>query len=249
MPQYGFYFDPDRCDHCSSCTVACKMWNNIPPGPVKWLRHLEWESGSFPTQRLHQVWAICYHCENPVCVDAANGAMYKEEKYGAVLIDPDKARSIDLRKANEACPYGAIQFDSDAMDATASKCTMCIDRLEESKIPICVATCHMRALDFGPLDEMIKKHGDLRQLESMPDPAITKPAIVFDKEEPKTQIVPYDMQKALQLLAKRPYGLPDIYGSPQDATDIPPGTLARDHLNMKPKNSQEILRYTTHNDG
>jgi anaerobic dimethyl sulfoxide reductase subunit B (iron-sulfur subunit) len=85
--------------------------------------------------------------------------MYKEEKYGAVLIDPDKARSIDLRKANEACPYGAIQFDSDAMDATASKCTMCIDRLEQGMIPICVETCRESSglRHIGKHDQQIRQ--------------------------------------------------------------------------------------------
>jgi anaerobic dimethyl sulfoxide reductase subunit B (iron-sulfur subunit) len=176
--------------------------------------------------------------------------MYKEEKYGAVLIDPDKATSIDLRKAQEACPYGAILFDSDAMNATASKCTMCIDRLEQGKLPQCVAACHLRALDFGPLADLQTKWGTLRQLEDMPSPDTTHPAIVFKAHNDKKQLIPYDVSKALTLLGRRdaPTPLPPLYTNPSDATDIPPGLVARQTLNMKPKDIAEHVRLTQHDD-
>jgi anaerobic dimethyl sulfoxide reductase subunit B (iron-sulfur subunit) len=251
MPQYGFYFNQARCSDCRACVVACKVWNNIPAGPVKWARMFQWEKGTYPNVRLHFLFAPCYHCENPVCVDAANGAMYKEEKYGAVLIDPDKATSIDLRKAQEACPYGAIQFDSDAMDATASKCTMCIDRLEQGLLPVCVEACQMRALDFGPLADLQSKFGTLRQLEDMPDPANINPAVVFKTHDAKKQLIPYDASKAVSLLGRRDAltPLPPLYTNPSDATDIPPGLVARQTLNMRPKNVAEAMRTTQHDEG
>ena len=119
MAQYGFFFDQSRCLGCQTHMIACKDWNNIPPGPVKLARHFKWEKGVFPNVRVHTLFAPCYHCENPVCVDAAGGAMYKEGKYGAVLIDPEKATDPKLRVAAAACPYGAIVFESDAPDAKA----------------------------------------------------------------------------------------------------------------------------------
>jgi len=100
----------------------------ISPGPEKWIRIYKWEEGSFPNVRINTLFAPCYHCENPPCIDASSAqGIYKEEKYGAVLIDPTKATK--LRDAAAACPYGAIVFESDASDAKASMCTMCIDRL------------------------------------------------------------------------------------------------------------------------
>jgi anaerobic dimethyl sulfoxide reductase subunit B (iron-sulfur subunit) len=210
----------------------------------------EWEKGTFPNVRLHVLFAPCYHCENPVCVDAANGAMYKEEKYGAVLIDPEKATSLDLRKAQEVCPYGAILFDSDATNATASKCTMCIDRLEQGKLPQCVDACHLRALDFGPLEDLQKKYGTLKQLEDMPSPDTTQPAIVFKAHNPRKQLIPYDANKAITLFAKRDAITPlsPLYTNPSDATDIPPGLVARTTLNMKPQTVAEHVKLTQHDD-
>jgi anaerobic dimethyl sulfoxide reductase subunit B (iron-sulfur subunit) len=250
MPQYGFFFNQDRCFDCKACVVACKVWNNIPAGPVKWARMFQWEKGTFPDMRLHFLFAPCYHCENPVCVDAANGAMYKEEKYGAVLIDPDKATSIDLRRAQEACPYGAIQFDSDAMDATASKCTMCIDRLEQGLLPVCVDVCGMRALDFGPLADLQKRYGTTRDLEDMPSSSTVLPAVVFKPHAPKKQLVAYDADKAIELLGSRDALTPlsPLYTSKADATQTYPGLIARDKLVMKPASVAEAMK-TTQGDG
>jgi anaerobic dimethyl sulfoxide reductase subunit B (iron-sulfur subunit) len=248
MPQYGFFFDQSRCDHFHSCTVACKQWNNLSPGIAKWLRLFEWETGTFPNQRLNSLFAPCYHCENPVCIDACpNKAIYKEEKYGAVLVDPEKCKGA--RECWKACPYGALQFESEEPGSKVSKCTMCIDRLEEGKSPVCVNTCHMRALDFGLLDELKTKYGSLSQLEGMPDPATTQPAIVFKPNDSKKQVVPYDVKRVLELQAKRPYGMRNVFESPHDATEIPSGLLARDSLVMKPKTREEIINYTTHSEG
>lgn len=244
MPQYGFFFDQSRCIDCRACSVACRDWNNIPPGPVKWLRMFSWEKGSFPNTKLNLLFAPCYHCENPVCVDAAEGAVYKEEKYGAVLIDTDMAASPKMRAAWEACPYGAIIFESDAPNAKASKCTMCVDRLEQGRLPICVEACPMRALDFGVLSEMQKKHGASRQLEDMPSGDLTKPAIIFKPSSPKSKLVPYDETKALRLLGQRPGGLPPVYASTDDVTKVLPKTVGRSQLILKAGSTRELIEAT-----
>jgi anaerobic dimethyl sulfoxide reductase subunit B (iron-sulfur subunit) len=154
MSQYGFFFDQGRCSNCHACTVACRDWNGIDPGPVKWMRVFRWEKGSFPEVRLHVLALPCLHCEKPACLDACpHQVIYKEEKYGAVLIDRERCGQVrnkeDCRKCWEACPYGVPQFEHDGIGDSASMCTMCIDRLEEGLYPICTEACRMRALDFG----------------------------------------------------------------------------------------------------
>jgi anaerobic dimethyl sulfoxide reductase subunit B (iron-sulfur subunit) len=121
------------------------MWNKIPPGPVKYMRVFEWEEGAWPQVRLNFLAVPCYHCENPPCVDACPAkAIFKEEKYGAVLIDQEECAPLITgckRACWDACPYGSIVFASDDPSEKAEKCTMCIDRLEDGMIPICVASC------------------------------------------------------------------------------------------------------------
>jgi anaerobic dimethyl sulfoxide reductase subunit B (iron-sulfur subunit) len=246
MVQYGFYFDEGRCNGCHSCAIACKVWRGIAPGPQKPLRILKWEKGTWPNVSRRVLFAPCYHCENPVCVDVANGALIKEPKYGAVLIDPYKATSPDLRAAAAACPYGAIAFDSNSPNATACMCNLCVDKLENGEMPVCVMSCPMRALDFGKIDDLRAKYGANNRLESMPDPSIVKPSIVFKPTDaiPKKKLIPYDANKAIQLFANRPSGLSPNYSSPSDVTQIPEGLVRRNKLMLKTSGIEEFMYYT-----
>lgn len=249
MTQYGFFFDQSRCTDCRACTLACRNWYNTPPGPVKWARMFQWEKGVYPNLRLHFLFAPCYHCEEPVCVKACpHDALRKEEKYGAVLVDEAKCQGD--RSCWKACPYGAPQFQTDAPGTKMSKCNMCFDRLEAGQVPLCAAACPMRALDFGPLDELIKKYGDVRALEEMPKPNITHPAIVFKAHVPKKKLVAYDADRALELMANRSVftPLPPLYKSKEDLAKVTPGLVGRGKLNMKPKTAEEARRLTQHDE-
>ncbi|MGA2874956.1 MAG: 4Fe-4S dicluster domain-containing protein [Nitrososphaerales archaeon] len=242
--QYGFFFDQSRCIACETCAVTCKEWNLLAPGPTKWLRMYEWDTGSFPNLRVNTLFAPCYHCANPVCIPAANGAMYKEPKYGAVLIDPEQATSANLRAAWNACPYGAIAFDSDATNATASKCTMCIDRLEQSLQPVCVMSCMMRALDFGVLSALKTKYPNVTtSVNGMPAAQGVNPSIIFKQQDSRSTLVSYDPNAALTLLSVRPAGLPPVFNSATDVTTDPNGIAGRQTLNMK-TNSAGLMRAT-----
>ncbi|MFC2060766.1 4Fe-4S dicluster domain-containing protein [Chloroflexota bacterium] len=248
MTQYGFFIDQSRCIGCNSCTVSCMQWHDILPGTVKWMRVYQWEKGIFPDTRLHIVPVPCYHCENPVCVKACpNRAIYKEDEYGAVLVDLNKCQGT--RKCWLACPYGAPQFQGDDVDAKMSKCNMCINRIGQGLKPICVLSCSMRALEFGPLDKLREKYGDLRQVEDMPRHTITNPAVVFKPADPKRQVIPWDYKRALELWQKRESSegdpLPDVFAKVSDVTQAPQSIVGRSKLVLKAKNSGELQYYTT----
>ena len=159
MKQYGFFIDTSRCTGCNACVIACKQYRNIQPGPAKPIRVYQWEKGVFPDIDVRVLPIMCFHCAQPRCKDACeHGAIYKEESHGAVLVDPDKCQGD--RNCFEACPYGTPQFLSDDPKEKMLKCDMCIDRLKEGNAPLCVLSCSLRALDFGPLDELREKYGD-----------------------------------------------------------------------------------------
>ncbi|MFH1775776.1 MAG: 4Fe-4S dicluster domain-containing protein [Chloroflexota bacterium] len=130
-----------------------------------------------------------------------------------------------------------------------SKCNMCLDRLEEGLAPICVLSCPMRALEFGPISELREKYGNLRRLEDMPREAITDPAVVFIPAQPKMAVVRWDAEKALKLWQKRqPHQgepLPDVFAQIADVTAAPPDIIGRSRLVLKPKNTRELIYYTT----
>ncbi len=248
--QYGFFFDQSRCDNCMACTVACKSYHRVSPGPAKLLRMLEWETGAFPSTRLNFLFLTCFHCANPSCIDAAVKAgtpgIYKEPKYGAVLIDPTYSKS--LRAAAAACPYGAIVFDSDAADAVASKCDMCVARLEQNKKPACVMACNMRALDFDTMENLKAKYGSATALDGLPNSSLTTPSLVVKTKDPKKQLVPYDPAKVLALMAKRD-PLPQIYSDPTQVTDLSSGLVGRSGPVIRPANSAELMKNSRSDEG
>lgn len=247
MAQYGFFFDQSRCYDCKNCVITCKDWNGLPPGPEKWLHKFSWEEGSYPQVRLKSIFAPCYHCENPACVAACpTGAMFKEDEYGAVLVDATLCTGCgDCLKA---CPYGAPTYHEEGEARRMAKCTMCIDRLKDGKQPICATACPMRALDFGPMEEMEAKYGSLKKLDSMPDPDATNPSIVFRPVPERKQLIPYDVDRARELLGQRE-GFAPLYESTEELTEVFDGLIGRDRLIMKPESVEQFMEVTRNDEG
>ncbi|MFC1892496.1 FAD-dependent oxidoreductase [Chloroflexota bacterium] len=78
----------------------------------------------------------------------------------------------------DVCPYHAPQFGDEA-HAKMQMCNFCSDRLAENKQPICVGACPLYALDSGPLDELMAKYGDTREVEGFTYSPDTSPSVVF----------------------------------------------------------------------
>ncbi len=246
MAQNGFFFDQSRCSGCRACTVACKTWNGLPPGPLKYLRLYEYEKGSFPDVRMYMQWVPCFHCEKPACVGACpQEAIHKEADYGAVLIDSEKCDGC--RICYEVCPYGAPVFESDEIGAKAQKCTMCIDRLVRGDKPICVLACPTRALDFDLLSALMMTYGDNRDLEDMPSGRTTRPAVVFKPHAEKRRLVAYDAERALELFMRRD-PLPKVFASTADVMEDPRGAC-RSELVLKHESVDDLMRRTRNDEG
>lgn len=60
--------------------------------------------------------------------------------------------SASLSVLHMACPYGAPQYN--AAKGHMTKCDGCHTRVADGKKPICVESCPLRALDFGPIEEL-----------------------------------------------------------------------------------------------
>ncbi len=77
--------------------------------------------------------------------------MHKRDD-GFVVVNEEVC--IGCRYCHMACPYGAPQYN--AAKGHMTKCDGCYDRVADGKKPICVESCPLRALDFGPIDELRK---------------------------------------------------------------------------------------------
>lgn len=172
--RYALVIDLARCIGCMTCSVACKLENNLPDG-TWWNRVLtvggasmDTAGGRFPTSTLSYLPIQCQHCENPPCVKACPvGATYQGAG-GIVLQDYD--RCIGCRTCMMACPYSARTFNmkkpaysvdvklGDAMvpehqRGVVEKCTLCFHRLARGEQPACAGDiCPARARLFGDLD-------------------------------------------------------------------------------------------------
>lgn len=176
MTRLAFYFDSARCVGCKTCAVACNKKNHLPLG-VSFRRVTSYEVGEYPKATFYHWSRACNHCENPACVRACpTGAMYKDAD-GTVQHDDETC--IGCGSCVIACPYDVPQIVAD--ERIAKKCNACADTREVDGAPTCVASCGMRALDFGDYDELLAAHPDaVNKIAPMPDPAITTPNILVN---------------------------------------------------------------------
>lgn len=181
---YGFHFDGTRCTGCKTCVLACKDKNNLPCdlnfrnvyeyGGGTWSQD---ESGCWTQDTFtYHVSVACNHCDMPVCMaNCPQGAIEKDPLTGEVKSDPEKC--IGCGACANSCPYGAPKVDTEAMKSV--KCNMCIERVEEGKLPICVEACPLRALDFGEIDDLRATYGDVAEIAPLPAASETTPNLVI----------------------------------------------------------------------
>ena len=184
MTQYGFYVDTSKCTGCKTCQLSCKDKNDLPVGVNfrrvyeyaggDWVQH---EDGTFSNNVFaYYVSVSCNHCATPACTKACpTGAMHKREQDGLVVVDNKVC--VGCRYCEMACPYGAPQYNPEKKHMT--KCDGCFERVEEGKKPICIESCPLRALEFGPIDELRAKYGSRANVAPLPDPKLTNPSLII----------------------------------------------------------------------
>jgi Fe-S-cluster-containing dehydrogenase component len=188
MARWGMVIDVTKCNACYSCFVACKdeYWDNdYPPYSAgqprhgqSWMDLVKKERGACPWVKVAYIPVPCMQCDNAPCVKAAkNRAVYKRPD-GIVIIDPKKA--VGQRQIVDACPYHVIFWNEEKQ--LPQKCTFCVHRLEEGKIPKCVQVCPSGALVFGDLDDPksdVSKMVASKKTEVLSPGRKTKPRVYY----------------------------------------------------------------------
>ena len=158
--------DQERCIGCEACTVACKKENN---GRSGWIRVTTLNSpckdtpaGTFPNLVMHFLPTLCNHCEHPPCADACPLEAITKEDNGAVILD--QAICDGCQTCLDACPYGAIIFNSET--DKAEKCNLCRHRIDEGLDPFCVICCEGQAIHFGDLNDPVSNVSKLLSAEN-----------------------------------------------------------------------------------
>ena len=170
MGQLAFWFDASTCIGCKACEIACKEKYNLPAG-VRWRGVTDYGGGEWVEKdgylnhegmHTYYVSSTCMHCEEAPCIPVCEpGSLYKREEDGVVLLDADTCTGCRL--CEPTCPWDALHFDRQT--GLVSKCDFCVDDIAEGKQPACIHICPQRCLDYGELDELQEKYGDLRAVD------------------------------------------------------------------------------------
>lgn len=158
MTQYGFYFDQKACVGCHTCQIACKDRNRLDIGYL--LRNVKtYERGEYPSPAIYHLAESCGHCSDPACLKACPvGRVAKDEATGIVYYDPEVNCLGDVcGRCVQACPYHHPVMVTEWN--RAYKCDMCKDLIAAGEEPACVASCMMRVIKFGPVEELKAKYG------------------------------------------------------------------------------------------
>ncbi len=172
MSGKAFFIDTTVCTACRGCQVACKQWNQLPATKTEqWGSYQNPKDLSFYTYKLVRFsehlgadgkprWYFfpdqCRHCVEPPCKEAAEddapGGIIIDSLSGAVLYT-DRLRKVKAEGVIESCPFNIPRVEKGT--GFMSKCTMCVDRVNNGLEPACVKTCPTGAMNYGDRDKMI----------------------------------------------------------------------------------------------
>ncbi|HYF94616.1 MAG TPA: DMSO/selenate family reductase complex B subunit [Symbiobacteriaceae bacterium] len=182
--QLGFHVDMRKCTGCRTCVVACKDLHDLAPGQL-FRRVVEVEGGGYgevgagavvPHVFAYYISMACNHCDDPRCVrNCPTGALVKNPVDGVVSIDPGVC--IGCRYCTWSCPYGAPQYNPAA--GRTQKCDLCAGLRAAGEEPACAAACPMRAIAWGPITDLLERHGGTTALAALPDSRITRPNAIY----------------------------------------------------------------------
>ena len=157
--------DTTRCIGCRNCEVACAQENGLPgiqdntPAVFEQIRDTTTDQWTVVNRFDTDDGEIfvkkqCMHCNQAACSTAClTQAMYKTED-GPVIWREDKC--MGCRFCMVSCPFVIPKFEYDSANPKIQKCILCNERVEDGKLPACVESCPVDALQFGTRREMVR---------------------------------------------------------------------------------------------
>ena len=150
--------DPKKCLGCRTCELQCAIEHSKSkdlvkaiceePLPQARLRVESADDLAIPLQ--------CRHCEDAPCVEICpTKATVRPETKGPVLIKDELC--IGCKWCVLVCPFGVIRMGRSG--AAVTKCDLCFERLNKGELPVCVAACPSKALEFKSIEEITKEKG------------------------------------------------------------------------------------------
>ena len=130
--------------------MACKQENNLAIG-LRWIKVVQVgpeEKGENLVTRFSP--EMCHHCAKAPCIEACPVGAITKKSNGIVIID--EYLCIGCGDCITACPFSVIGLDPEKN--VASKCTLCVQRVERNLAPACVNACQSGAIYFGDINDV-----------------------------------------------------------------------------------------------
>ncbi|MCM8772728.1 MAG: 4Fe-4S binding protein [Candidatus Omnitrophica bacterium] len=134
------FIDFDMCLKCSNCDVKCSYFLHPKNNGITSLR-----------EEIAFLFA-CRRCENHPCINVCPTSALKRENG---INKRSRFLCISCKSCMLACPFGTII--SDIIPYITGKCDLCIGRLKEGEIPLCVITSKCGAIKFIEEEEIEEK--------------------------------------------------------------------------------------------
>jgi formate dehydrogenase iron-sulfur subunit len=174
MSGKSFFVDLTKCTACRGCQVSCKQWNKLPA--EKTINHgshqnpMDVSAITYKTVHMKEVadengimaaWLFfpeqCRHCVEPPCKMTSDAydeeAILQDSVTGAITFTERTKDLPDFDEIRGACPYDIPRQNPETKVMT--KCTMCLDRVQNGLKPACVQACPTGTMNFGDRDEML----------------------------------------------------------------------------------------------
>ncbi|WP_321532949.1 4Fe-4S dicluster domain-containing protein [uncultured Desulfuromonas sp.] len=138
-------FDPQRCNQCHGCEIACKNWRGLDAG-IFYRRVLSWWEPRNGEEKMRTLSLTCLHCVNPACVTSCPvSALTKNTQDGRVEVDATLC--IGCGACARACDYGVPQITTQQV---MKKCDLCMSQPFATNPP-CIDSCPGGALSLREL--------------------------------------------------------------------------------------------------